>query len=598
MPEKSIKIGGASGYWGDATSATAQLLKNGDLDFIVYDYLAEITMSILARAKSRNPQDGFARDFVSAVLQNNFTEIRRQKVKIIANAGGLNPEGCADAVRALADQLGLDVRIAVVTGDDLSARIEEIEKLSPVEMFSGQEFPDKDSLASINAYIGAFPIAAALDHCADIVITGRCVDSAVTLGACIHSFGWRREDWDLQASGTLAGHIIECGVQATGGNFTDWPEVSGGLAEIGYPIAEVFQDGTCRITKPPGTGGAINVGTVAEQMLYEIGDPQAYIVPDVVCDFSTVQVTQLARDCVLLRGATGYPGPAEYKISATYADGFRGGLLQTFVGVDADKKGQIFCDIVLRRSRKVLKDQGLEDFNEVSTEILGAESQYGAFRQQDNPREVIVKLAAKHPKAQGVAIMLKEATGAALAAPPGLSGFQGGRPRPSPVVRLFSFLLKKPEVPIGLILDGKPIEFFNPALPGFDPSVIFRPNPPDKPSPAEELTTVPLVRLAWARSGDKGDKANIGVIARKPEYLPYIWASLDENVVAVRFSHFLGGNVERFLLPASNAINFLLHEVLGGGGIASLRNDAQGKAYAQLLLECPVSVPVSLTKEL
>ena len=334
MPTKSIRIGGASGYWGESAMATPQLLEAG-VDYLVYDYLAEITMSILARAHARDPAAGYAGDFISAVLKPHARAIAAQGVKVIANAGGVNPAACGDAARTLIREQGLNLKVAVITGDDLLAELDRIATEAPAEMFTGTAFPDKDRVASINAYLGAFPIARALAEGADIVITGRCVDSAVTLGACIHEFGWSTSDHDLLASGSLAGHLLECGPQATGGNYTDWEE-AGDIANIGYPIGTVSSDGSFTVTKPEGTGGCVTVGTVSEQMLYEIGDPQAYILPDVVCDFSEVKISQLGPDKVHVSPARGYPPPDHYKTCLTYGEGYRGGTYVSFYGFDAE----------------------------------------------------------------------------------------------------------------------------------------------------------------------------------------------------------------------------------------------------------------------
>ena len=455
-------------------------------------------------------------------------------------------------------------------------------------------------MQSINAYLGAFPVARALDMGADIVITGRCVDSAVTLGACIHHFGWQRDDFDRLSMGSLAGHILECGPQATGGNFTDWETVSG-LATIGYPIAEISPDGSFICTKSQSSGGIVTVGTVAEQMLYEIGDPQAYILPDVVCDFSTAKLQQLGPDKVLVSGATGRCAPDTYKVSATYSDQFRGGTLMTFYGIDADKKAGALAEAVFEASRNTFKTAGLPDFSETSVELIGAESQYGDFADISGSRELVMKLAVKHPSPLGIGILLKEAVGLGLATPPGLSGFQGGRPKASPVVRLFSFTIAKDKVQVCIELGDDLIscdEVFGEAL---DVAAIERPTEPALMQ-HEDTVDVPLIALAWGRSGDKGNKANVGIIARDSKYLPYIYAALTEEAVTRRFAHFLdnttAGNVERFLLPGSNAINFLLHDVLGGGGMASIRNDAQGKGYAQLLLSCPIPIPSALAENL
>jgi hypothetical protein len=596
VSNKIIRIGGASGYWGDAAMATPQLLECGDLDYLVYDYLAEITMSIMARARAKDSNAGYARDFITSALQQNLSEIARQGVKIIANAGGVNPSACAEAARTLIAEQGLELSVAVVTGDDL---ISQKDQLSATEMYNGDSFPDPATLASINAYLGAFPIAEALAKGADIVITGRSVDSAVTLGACIFEFGWHAEQWDQLAAGTLAGHLLECGTQATGGNYTDWYEVIDSLDNMGYPIAEISSNGSFDLLKPQGTGGMVSVGTISEQMLYEIGDPKAYIVPDVVCDFSVVELKLVSPDRVNVSQVRGYPATDSYKVSATYNDGWRGGSLVTFYGADSDKKAQGYAEAAFKRSRNVLSSEQLADFSETSIEILGAESQYGDARKIDSSREVVLKLAAKHPQANGISILLKETTGLALAAPPGLSGFVGARAKPSPVVRLFSFLIPKDQLPIQIDCGDGSFDF-NPAKTAhFDQTTISTPLPPTPSLIAAKMVEVPLVTLAWGRSGDKGNKANIGIIARCPEYLPYIWETLNEQLVAQRFAHFLkqGSNekqVQRFLLPGSHAINFLLSDVLGGGGIASLRNDSQGKGYAQILLDQPVLIPEDL----
>lgn len=601
MRDGTLRIGGASGFWGDSAVATPQLLGAGRLDYIVYDYLAEITMSILARARARDPSTGYATDFISLVLKPNLAEIAKQGVRIIANAGGLNPAACAAAARALVAEAGLGLKVAVVTGDDLTPRAEEIAARAPREMFTGAPFPAPASIASINAYLGAFPIARALAMGADIVITGRCVDSAVTLAPCIHEFGWGPEDHDLLASGSLAGHVIECGPQATGGNFTDWRDV-GDIARIGYPIAEISADGSFVVTKPDGTAGLVSVGTVSEQLLYEIGDPQAYILPDVVCDLSGVTITQAGADRVAVSPAKGRPAPDAYKTCATYRDGYRTGLTATFYGLEAHAKARAFCDAVFARARATLRRLNVGDFTETSVEMLGAESQFGAAATAYGPREVVAKIAVKHAEEIAGAVFLKELSGLGLATPPGLSGFQGSRAKPSPLVRLFSYLTPKAEIDIAVELDGAAETVRDAPGAQFDAAAIERAAPPPAPE-AGPTTDVPLIRLAWGRSGDKGDKANIGIIARKPEHLPHIWAALDEAAVAEAFAHFIEGGadparVERYVLPGSNAVNFLIDRVLGGGGVASLRNDPQGKGYAQVLLSRTIPVPVDLARTL
>jgi hypothetical protein len=600
MTEKLLHVGGASGFWGDAARATSQLIAAPQLDYLVYDYLAEITMSILARSRAQDDSKGYAVDFIHGAMRPNLGVIAERGIKVVSNAGGVNPAACAHALQELIAEHGLNLKVACVIGDDLMAQAEQLKLAGTREMFSDEPFPPLDKLQSINAYLGAFPIAHALARGADIVITGRCVDSAVTLGACIHAFGWTHDDLDRLAMGSLAGHILECGPQATGGNFTDWESVPD-LANIGYPIAEISADGSFVCTKPEGTGGLVSVGTVSEQMLYEIGDPQNYLLPDVVCDFSTAELQQVGADRVRVTGATGRPAPDTLKVSATWADQFRGGTYMTFYGFDADRKARALGDAVFQAARGALKAHGLPDFSETSIELIGAQSQYGQFAEASGNREVAMKLAAKHPEMSGIGILLKEAVGLGLATPPGLSGFAGSRPRPSPVVRLFSCQVPRDQLEIRVEIDGERSICNDIRSTTAATTAVTRPVFPAITTRAQ-MREVPLIALAWGRSGDKGDKANVGIIARQASFLPYICAALTEDAVAERFAHFLArpgaGSVERYLLPGINAVNFLLHEVLGGGGTASIRNDPQGKGYAQLLLACPVPVPVALAETL
>ena len=590
--KKSIRIGGASGFWGDSVVATPQLLNNNNLDFIVYDYLAEITMSIMARARAKDSNQGYAIDFVSSVLKLNLRQISEQKVKILSNAGGVNPEACAEAIRELIADQKLNLKVAVVLGDDLIDRKDKFDSVK--EMYSNIDFPNKDKIASINAYLGAFPIAEALKGGADIVITGRSVDSAVTLAACIYSFDWSDSDYNKLASGSLAGHIIECGTQSTGGNFTDWELVSENLHQIGYPIVEIENSGEFNCTKSQKTSGLVNFGTVTEQMLYEIGNPQAYILPDVVCDFSHVKIKELDKDVVRVTGATGYPAPKQYKVCATYADGFRAGHLCSFVGIDAAKKARTYGEAIFNRSRLIMRMMNIPDFDETSIEILGDNSQYSQIEGNSSNREVVLKFAAKHQDIRAVGIMLKESVGLGLATPPGLSGFVGGRPKPSPIVRLFSFLIDKKNIDI-TINDGNSSKAFQDADPEeFDLNSIVKPSIPKFDNNDDKFVDVPLIKIAYGRSGDKGNNANVGIISRHEKFYPIICNYLTEDVVKKCFAKFLNGNVDKFHLPGSHSLNFILNDVLGGGGPASLRNDPQGKAYAQILLDEIIPVPKSL----
>jgi len=593
VAKKTIKIGGATGFWGETDMAMSQFLREANLDYIVFDYLAEITMSIMARARASDPKLGYATDFVSAIVKPNLARIASSGVKLISNAGGVNPKACGEALRAVISEAGLNLKVVVITGDDLVTDLDRLEAMNASEMFSGEPFPQTEKIASANAYIGAFPIAAALAKGADIVITGRCVDSAVTLGACIHEFGWSADELDQLAAGSAVGHLIECGPQATGGNFTDWEQVADTLHEVGYPIAEVWEDGAAEIYKPANTGGLVNRGTVAEQLLYEIGDPAAYILPDVVCDFTQIQLEQVGEDRVRMTHARGRGVPETYKTSMTWADGWRAGSTFWYVGRRAADKARIFADEAVTRTRKKLQAMGAADFDEVAIDIFGEENFWGGHAAVSDTREVALKVACKHQDARAVSLLLREMTGCALGAPAGMAFFAGARAKPSPVIRLFSLLVDKSALSIKLIDDESETDFSPPATSAdVLPAEIAQ--IPEAVS-SENLIEVPLETLAWGRSGDKGDKANIGIIAREAAYLPWIAKVLTTDYVADRFSHFMTTPaIDRFYMPGLPALNFLLHNALGGGGIASLRNDPQAKAYAQVLLDTPIFIPQHL----
>lgn len=590
MSERIVRIGGASGFWGDSAAGAIQLVRRAEVDYLIFDYLAEITMSIMAKAQRRDPAVGYATDFVGVAMRDTLRDVAARRIKVIANAGGVNPQGCAAALRRLAAELGVDVRIAVVLGDDVLDRVDTLRARSVTEMFSGAALPT--ALVSANAYLGAFPIARALDLGADIVITGRCVDSALALGPLIHEFGWSEEDHDLLAAGSLVGHLVECGVQATGGIHTDWRDVPG-WDDIGFPIAECRADGGFVLTKPEGTGGLVTPAVAGEQLVYEIGDPNSYHLPDVTCDFTGVTMRQDGADRVAIAGARGRAPTPFYKVSATYADGFRcsGGF--TVIGIDAADKAQRAAETVIARNRRMLRDSNLGDFDAVEIELLGADSLYGPRARPGAAREVVLRLSVEHHDKAALTIFARELAPMGTGGAPGSTGFAGGRPKPQEIVRLFSFLLLKADAPECRVIVGEHEATVSPAV-----GAAEAPAPPaPEPTPAAlvgDEVEVPLVRLAWARSGDKGDIANIGVLARVPSLFPVLARELTAARVAGWFAHLTEGETGRYAMPGIDAFNFVLTRALGGGGMASLRNDPQGKSYAQLLLEMPIAVSPAL----
>ncbi|MES2189351.1 MAG: acyclic terpene utilization AtuA family protein [Pseudomonadota bacterium] len=591
---RPLRIGCATGFWGDSEAGATQLVMHGDIDYLVFDFLAEITMSLLARARAKSPEAGYAPDFVR-IVASLAGEIKSQGIKVVSNGGGVNPRACGEALRKQLQELGMDLKVAVVEGDDLSASADAFRAADVREMFSGASMPPK--FLSVNAYLGAQPIAAALDAGADIVITGRVVDSAVTLGPLVHEFGWSWSDWDKLATGSLAGHVIECGTQATGGLFTDWERVPG-WDDMGFPIAECDASGTSFVlTKPANTGGLVEPASVAEQVIYEIGDPAAYLLPDVTCDFRGVTLQQDGADRVRVSGARGTPAPSSYKVSATYGEGWR--LFTTLMigGVDAARKAGRVGEAILQRTRRMFGERGWGNYTETSLEVMGAESTYGPHARTAATREVVLKIAAKHPSRDALELLAREIAPSATAMAQGITGFAAGRPSPSPVVRLFSFLTDRIQVKASVSLDGQPVPFeetFSPAAPSAPTAA-----PTEVPSAGGGHTvTVPLLRVAHGRSGDKGDMANIGIIARSDALYAVLQQELTADAVHGYLAHVAKGKVARYSLPGFNALNFTLENALGGGGVASLRYDPQGKALAQMLLDIPVRVPAALLENL
>ena len=446
---RAIRIAAGQGFWGDWLEAPWRQVTGGPIDYLMMDYLAEVTMSIMQKQKSRDPLLGYAKDFVP-LMERLLPELVRRRVRVTTNAGGVNPQACAEAVAQVARRLGLagKLTIGVVSGDDLLGRVDQLLAAGHAlaNLDTGRPLRDvRDRLQSVNAYLGAAPIVAALGRGADIVITGRVTDTGLTLGPMMHEFGWAPDAWDLLAAGTVAGHTIECGAQCSGGNcLVDWQRIPD-LANVGYPIVEAYADGTFEITKHAGTGGRVSVAGVTEQLVYEMGDPRSYITPDCVADFTTIELRQRGKDRVHCSGIRGRPATDKLKVSAAYFYGYKAVGTLVYAWPDALLKARA-ADRVLRQR---LRDAGL-DFETILTEFVGVDATHGPLavrelEQRDVP-EVQLRVGVRSSQRDPVERFTREIAPLILNGPPSVTGFAGGRPKPEEIVAYWPALLDKTEV--------------------------------------------------------------------------------------------------------------------------------------------------------
>ena len=599
MNNKKVRIGCASAFYGDSQISARQLVDLGEIDYLVFDYLAEVTMAILFRAKAKNENYGYAADFVTVAMKDVLVDCAKKGIKVLANAGGVNVPSCIDALEKLCQELGLNLKIAGVYGDDLSTSITPFDKAQMTELQSNEPLPE--NLSSINAYLGAKPIADALQAGADIIVTGRVVDSALMLAPLIYEFNWQQNEYDKLSQGSLVGHILECGAQCTGGNFTDWHLVPD-FSTMSYPIAEVSANGNFVVSIPPDTGGMVTIATVAEQIVYEIADPANYLLPDVFCNWSNVTLKQLGDNQVEVTGATGRAPSNHYKVCATYVDGYR--LMGSFyiAGLRAADKARTNLNAWVKRTERYFAEHSLEGYRQVSIEIVGAEDTYGPHKKEYDLREVMAKYGVHHSQPKALTFASAELAYLATSAAPGMSAFGVTRTKHQPLMRVHSTLINKNSVPINVQLGSDIIInqcYLTPDESSDHPRVKFT----DKQTvltnagPQTNWQTVTLEQLAYARSGDKGDNANIGVIARKSEFVGIIHHQLTAKAVAQYFAHTIKGDVTRFEIPGFNAFNFFMTKALGGGGTGSIQIDPQGKTLAQMLLSIPIKIPKELLEQ-
>jgi len=448
-----IRIASGQGFWGDLIDAPMNQATGGPVDYIMMDYLAEVTMSILQKQKLKDPRFGYARD-IPALMERMLPVIKEKGIKVITNGGGVNPTACRDAIFEVAKKLGIkDLKIGVVMGDNILDNIDELvnKGVELKNMESGDSVKTvKEKVLSANVYFGAAPVVECLKQGADIVITGRVTDTGLTLAPMIYEFGWDMNDFDLMAAGTVAGHILECGGQASGGNFTgDWQSIPD-LARIGFPIAEAYPNGEVIITKHENTGGLVSIDTVSEQLCYEIGDPKDYITPDCIADFTSIHLEDVGKNKVRVYNVKGLPATPFYKVSMSYSDGYSASGSLTYSWPDALEKAEA-ADKILRTR---LDDLGLK-FDEVRAEFQGYNACHGPIaRKIDDPNEVVLRFSVRSSDKYSVERFGKELAPLILTGPPGVTGFAGGRPKPSDVVAYWPALIPKTEVTPQVVVES------------------------------------------------------------------------------------------------------------------------------------------------
>jgi hypothetical protein len=451
MTKTTVRVAAGQGFWGDWLEAPVRQVEGGPIDYLMMDYLAEVTMSIMQKQKSRDPNAGYARDFVP-LIERILPTLVSKRIRVTSNAGGVNPRGCAEAVLAVARKLGFagKVNVGLVSGDDILPRLDELIARGHElrDMDSGRPLSDiRDKVLSANAYLGMGPIVTALEQGADIVVTGRVTDTGLTLGPLFHEFGWRTNDWDKVAAGTVAGHIIECGAQSSGGNLLrDWRKVQG-LANPGFPIVEASPDGTFVVTKHPKTGGIVNVPSVTEQLVYEMGDPHSYITPDGVADFTTIQLKQAGKDRVQVSGIKGGPKTPMLKVSIAYFYGYKAVGTLVYSWPEAYDKAKA-ADRILRQR---LKDLGLS-YEQILTEFVGADATHGRLAGPASPEapEVQLRIGVRAREKAPVDRFTREIAPLVLTGPPSVTGFAGGRPQVEEVVAYWPALIDRREIEPGV----------------------------------------------------------------------------------------------------------------------------------------------------
>jgi len=581
MPDP-IRIANCSGFYGDRRSAAREMVEDGPIGALTGDWLAELTMLILARTQAKHPGSGYARTFVQQMEEVMGTCLDRG-IKVVSNAGGLDADHCAEAVQQVADKLGLSPTIAYVNGDNVLPRLAEL-RASGIELMdfeTGEPVADVDYI-SANAYLGAWGIVDALDRGADIVVTGRTTDAAIVCGPAAWHHGWTREQLDEMAGAVVAGHVIECGTQATGGNYSFFTEIEG-LERPGFPWAEIAADGSSVIGKHDNTGGGVTVGTVTSQLLYEIGGA-GYLGPDVTARFDTIKLEQQAPDRVRISGTKGEAPPETLKVSMNSWGGFRSDMSIALTGIDIEAKAALIEKAFWRSSRF-----GPDEFDDVTTRLVRTEKDDPASNEEAVAAWRITVKDADERKAKSIGLAMNDL---ALASIPGFFGLGGGG-LGKPFGVHTSGLVPRDLVPQHVVLLNGERTVVDSELPEAAPTVV--PASPDLPAaPTGPTRRAPLGLVVGARSGDKGGNANLGVFVRSAEAYAWLDELLTTDTLRDLMPEAAELEIERFALPNLWSLNFLIHGILQRGVASSTRQDGQAKGLGEWLRARHVEIPISL----
>jgi hypothetical protein len=583
---RPIRIANCSGYFGDRATGMREMVEGGPIDVLTGDWLAELTMLILARTRAKRPNGGYARTFVTQLEEVMGTCLERG-IKVVSNAGGLDPEGCARELHEIATRLGLSPKIAFVRGDDLMQRLDALVGSGALVHFeTGEPIRDPGRFLTANAYLGCFGIVDALERGADIGVTGRATDAAIVCGPAAWHHGWKRDDWDALAGAVVAGHLIECSSQVTGGNYAFFQEVPG-LEHIGFPWAEIAADGSCVVGKHDGTGGQVSLGTVTSQLLYEIGGPR-YFGPDVTARFDTIRVEEIARDRVRVHGVQGEPPPDTLKVCMNRDGGYRNDMRVALAGLDVLAKAKVVEAAFWRAC-----PYGPDDYQQVTTRVLRTDKSDPASNEE---AIAVWHVCVKDPDEKKVGRAFSNAVAElALSSIPGYFGLGGGPSEAKPFGVYEPARVPAAAVPQEVVFVGGDARRIESVAPGGEVRIVSAPGPTAK-RPTGPTRRVPLGLVVGARSGDKGGNANLGVFVRSDP----AWAWLDDFLTTERLVALLPEladfEIERHRFPALRSLNFVVHGLLEEGVAAATRQDGQAKSLGEWLRARQAEIPEALLR--